>query len=114
MDRVQQQVRKSNFPATRQIPQRLAEASKASSARVGQVRASEKLDFEADYLPPRWKRRKEEITSYMDLAMAGKPEDMKVELSLYLIGTGGREFYEKLPSASAPSDRTLAQVILIT
>ena len=47
----------------------------------------------------------------MDLAMAGKPEDMKVKLSLCLIGTGDREFYERLPSASAPSDRTLAQVI---
>ena len=43
--------------------------------------------------------------------MAGKPEDMKVKLSLCLIGTGDREFYERLPSASAPSDRTLAQVI---
>ena len=47
----------------------------------------------------------------MYLAMAGKPEDMKVKLSLCLIGTGDREFYERLPSASAPSDRTLAQVI---
>ena len=43
--------------------------------------------------------------------MAGKPEDMKVKLSLCLIGTGDREFYERLPSASAPSDRILAQVI---
>ena len=109
--RIEKQVRKSNLSATRQIPERQAEVSKASSARVGQVRATEKLDFEADCLPPRWKRWKEEIALYMDLAMAGKPEDMKVKLSLCLIGTGDREFYERLPSASAPSDRTLAQVI---
>ena len=48
----------------------------------------EKLDFEADDLPLRWKRWKEEITLYMDLTMAGKPEDVKVKLFLYLIGTG--------------------------
>lgn len=38
-----------------------AEASTASPTRVGQLHAPEKLDFEADDLPLRWKRRKEEI-----------------------------------------------------
>ena len=49
-----------------------AEASTASPAWVGQLRAPERLDFEADDLPLRWKRWKEEITLYMDLAMAGE------------------------------------------
>ena len=40
--------------------------------------------------------------------MAGKPEDTKVKLFLYLTGTGGCEVYETLPFATAPSDRTLA------
>ena len=101
--RVEKQVRKSSLPATRQIPKRQAEAWKASAARVGQVRATEKLDFEAGW--------KEEVALYMNLEMPGKPEDMKVTVSLYLIGTGGSEFCETLPSASAPSDRTLAQFI---
>ena len=86
-------------------------ASTVSPAQVGQLHAPEKLDFEADDLPLRWKRWKEEITLYMDLAMAGKPEDIKVNLFLYLIGKGGCEVYETLHFEVAPSDRTLAQVL---
>ena len=47
----------------------------------------------------------------MDLALAGKPEDMKVKLSLYLIGTGSREVYETLHFEATRNDQTLAQVM---
>ena len=43
--------------------------------------------------------------------MSGKPEETKVKLFLYLIGTGGREVYETLQFGAVPNERTLAQVI---
>ena len=43
--------------------------------------------------------------------MASKPEEMKVKLFLYLIGTGGREVYETLQFDAPPSDQTLALLI---
>ena len=79
------------------------QASTASPARLEQMRAPKKLDFEADDLLLKWKRWKEEINWYMNLAMAGKLEEKKVKLFLFLIGTGGREVHETLHFDPAPT-----------
>ncbi len=49
------------------------------------------MDFESNDLPQTWRRWKEEMELYLELAMAGQQETTKVKLVLYLIGSQGRE-----------------------
>lgn len=87
------------------------QASTASTARLEQMRAPKKLDFEADDLLLKRKRWKEEINWYMNLAMAGKPEEKKVKLFLFLIGTGGHEVHETLHFDPAPTIEPLLKLL---
>ena len=82
------------------------------TGRISQLKPPGKLDFEiSSTLPQAWKRWKEEVTLYMDLAMNGREEQTKVKLLLYIIGNQGREIYETLPFECVPSERTLEDVI---
>ena len=82
------------------------------TGRISQLKPPGKLDFEiSSALPQAWKRWKEEVTLYMDLAMNGREEQTKVKLLLYIIGNQGREIYETLPFERVPSERTLEDVI---
>ena len=47
---------------------------KVRQVRMGQLRAPDKVD-----LTLKWKRWKEEISLYVDLAMAGKPDKVKIK-----------------------------------
>ena len=47
----------------------------------------------------------------MDLAMEGRDEKTKVKLSLYIIGSQGREIYDTLPFTHDPNERSLKDVI---
>ena len=80
--------------------------------RISQLKPAGKLDFEiSSELPQAWKRWKEEVTLYMDLAMIGRDEQTKVMLFLYIIGNQGREIYETLSFERGPSEQTLKDVI---
>ena len=64
------------------------------------------LDFNAIALASKWKRWKEEIELYMDLAMDGKSERTKTKLFLHLVGSKGREIYETLQFGTPSGERT--------
>ena len=59
--------------------------------RITQLKPPAPLDFEATNLANSWKRWRQEVELYMDLAMCGREESMKVKLFLYLLGSQGRE-----------------------
>ena len=47
----------------------------------------------------------EEIQLFMDLAMEGRDEKVKVKMFLYIIGSKGREMYETLHFEKARDER---------
>ena len=69
------------------------------------------LDFDAIGQARKWKRWKEEIELYMDLAMDGKSERTKTKLFLYLVGSKGREIYETMQFETPAHERTQQQVV---
>ncbi|XP_077865913.1 uncharacterized protein LOC144353175 [Saccoglossus kowalevskii] len=75
------------------------------------LRAPDTLDVNAKNLSLVWKRWKEELLLYVDLAMAGKQESQKCKLSLYLIGREGREIYETMQLTGDEKDRKLDEII---
>ena len=79
--------------------------------RITQLKPPGQLDLDSTRLASKWRRWKEEIELYMDLAMNGKGEQTKTKLFLYLIGSKGREIYETMKFEAPPQDRTLQQVI---
>lgn len=83
----------------------------AAVERIAQLKPPGKLDFDSASLSSSWKRWKEEVELYMDLAMAGKDEKTKIKLFLYLIGSKGREIYETLSFTREPDDRNLSHVL---
>jgi len=79
---------------------------------ISQLKPPGNLNFgNPSELPHAWKRWKEEITLYRDLALEGRDERMKVKLFLYIIGNQGREIYDTLPFTRGPSGRSLQDVI---
>ena len=86
--------------------------SAAAERSISQLKPPSNLDFgNPSELPHAWKRWKEEITLYMDLAMDGREEKTKVKLFLYTIGNQGREIYYTLPFSRGPTERSLKDVI---
>ena len=53
----------------------------------------------------------EEIQLFMDLAMEGRDEKVKVKMFLYIIRSKGREIYETLHFEKARDERTLQDVM---
>ena len=83
----------------------------APQDRISQLKPPGKLDFDGPNLATSWKRWKEEIELYMDLAMGGKDESTKVKLLLYLMGSKVREIYETIHFTTAVNERTLKEVM---
>ena len=83
----------------------------AAVDRIAQLKPPGKLNFDSASHSSSWKRWKEEVELYMDLAMAGKDEKRKIKLFLYLIGRKGREIDETLSFTSEPDDRNLSHVL---
>ena len=82
------------------------------SERITQLKPPTQLDFDSTKLASKWRRWKEEIELYMDLAMDGKSELTKMKLFLYLIGSKGCAIYETMNFEAPPQDRTFEQVII--
>ncbi len=66
------------------------------------------LDMEVRDLPRTWKRWKEELTLYIELAMSKKDEPVKVKMFQYLVGTKGREVHKTL---GLTNESKLAEVL---
>ena len=88
-----------------------ASANAGTTDRITQLKPPVQLDFDATNLADSWKRWKQELELYMDLAMNGRDEVTKVKLFMYLIGSQGREIYDTLAFEIPASERTLTQVL---
>ena len=75
--------------------------------RITQLKPPAPLDFEATNLADSWKRWRQEVELYMDLAMCGREESMKVKLFLYLLGSQGREIYSTMTFKAPGHERNL-------
>ena len=87
-----------------------AEEGQPSSSRedrITQLKPPAPLDFEATNLADSWKRWRQEVELYMDLAMCGREESMKVKLFLYLLGSQGREIYSTMTFKAPGHERNL-------
>ena len=89
-----------------------ASASGGATDRITQLKPPAQLDFDVTNLGDSWKRWKQELELYMDLAMCGKEEATKVKLFLYLIGSQGREIYDTMAFEAPASERSLSQVLV--
>lgn len=85
------------------------EGSPASARGMSHLKPPGKLDFDAPNLAITWKRWRQEIELYMELALTDRSDDTKVKLFLYVIGEKGREIYDTLDLDG--EHRTLTQVI---
>ena len=86
-------------------------STSAGAGRISQLKPPGNLDFEiSSELPHAWKKWKEEVTLYMDLAMEGRDKQTKVKLFLNIIGSQGREIYDTLSFARPPGERSLKDV----
>ena len=75
--------------------------------RITQLKPPAPLDFEATNLANSWKRWRQEVELYMDLATCGREESMKVKLFLYLLGSQGREIYSTMTFEAPGHERNL-------
>ena len=76
-----------------------------------QLRPPTEFDFDVRNLSLAWKRWKDEVDLYMDLAMVGKTEGTKIKLLLYMVGSKGREIYDTLPFEKLPEERSFKDVM---
>ena len=89
-----------------------ASASGGATDRITQLKPPAQLDFDVTNLADSWKRWKQELELYMDLALCGKDEATKIKLFLYLIGSQGREIYDRMAFEAPASERSLSQVLV--
>ena len=90
--------------------------STSKKVAVGEVRMMQlkppgQMDFESNDLPQTWRRWKEEMELYLELAMAGQQETTKVKLVLYLIGSQGREICNTISFEGSEEERTVKDVL---
>ncbi len=90
--------------------------STSKKVAVGEVRMMQlkppgQMDFESNDLPQTWRRWKEEMELYLELAMAGQQETTKVKLVLYLIGSQGREICNTISFEGSEEERTVEDVL---
>ena len=71
----------------------------------------ETLDFESADLSHVWRKWKDEISLYLDLATKKDDNETKVKLFLYLIGSKGREIYETMKFETPDKDRTIEELL---
>ena len=75
---------------------------------MDQLKPPGNLDFESPDLAYAWKKWREEITLYLDLATKTDEKERKVKLFLYLIGSKGREIYGTMQFETEEKDRRLS------
>lgn len=76
-----------------------------------QLKAPDKLNYDATDMALEWKKWREELELYASLAMGGRAESTKIELFKYLIGQEGREVYKTLEIEGDAAARTIANVL---
>ena len=79
-------------PITMPTTEGSAEKGQLSGSRedkITQLKPPVPLDFKAINLADSWKRWRQEVKLYMDLAMCGREKSMKVKLFLYLLRSQG-------------------------
>ena len=69
------------------------------------------FDFDVSNLAHSWKRWRKEVELYMELAMVGKKEETIVKLSLYIVGSQGREIYETLSFDQEHEKRSFKDIV---
>ena len=74
--------------------------------RITELKPPGEMDFDSTDLSRTWKRWSEEMQLYMELAMEGPDEKVRVKMFLYIIGSKGREIYEILHFEKARDERT--------
>ena len=85
--------------------------SGSTEDRISQLKLPAPLDFEAINLAHSWKKWRQEVELYMDLAMCGREESTKMKLFLYLVGSQGREIYSTMTFEVPERERNLKQVM---
>ena len=91
-----------------------AEEGQSSGSRedkITQLKPPAPLDFKAINLADSWKRWRQEVELYMDLAMCGREESMKAKLFLYLLGSQGQDIYSTMTFEAPGHERNLKQVM---
>ena len=68
----------------------------AVQRKMDRIRPPANIDMKVRDLSRTWKRWREELTLYIDLAMAKKEDQIKVKMFQYLVGTTGRELFKTL------------------
>ena len=84
------------------------QSSGSREDRITQLKPPAPLDFEAINLADSWKRWRQEVELYMDLAMCAREES---KLFLYLLGSQGREIYSTMTFEAPGHERNLKQVM---
>ena len=85
-----------------------AGANAGTTDKITQLKPPAQLDFDVTNLADSWKRWKQELELYMDLAMNGRDEATKEKLFLYLIGSQEKftiRWPSKFPRQKEPSRR---------
>lgn len=78
---------------------------------MDQLKPPGNLDFESPDLAYAWKKWREEITLYLDLATKTDEKERKVKLFLSLIGSKGREIYGTM-QFETEEKRSLNSIVL--
>ena len=60
------------------------------------LKPPQQLDLEARNLPQAWRLWKEELSLYLDLAMAAQDDNTKIKMFLYLVGSKGQELCQTI------------------
>ncbi|CAB4024135.1 Hypothetical predicted protein [Paramuricea clavata] len=78
---------------------------------IAHLKPPSEFDVDVSNVAHSWKRWREEVELYMELAMVGKKEETIVKLFLYIVGNQGREIYETLSFDQEPEERSFKGIV---
>lgn len=78
---------------------------------MDQLKAPQKLDFNAADLPHTWKKMEGGVKFIFGLSNGRQKEKLKVKMFKYLIGGRGREVYNTLTFTEEEPNRTIEMVL---
>jgi hypothetical protein len=78
---------------------------------ITHVKPPTEFDFDVSNVAHSWKRWREEVELYMELAMVGKKEETIVKLFLYIVGSQGRKIYETLSFDQEHEERSFKDIV---
>ena len=78
---------------------------------IAHLKPPTEFDFDVSNVAHSWKRWREEVELYMELAMVGKKEETIVKPFLYIVGSQGREIYETLSFDQEPEERSFKDIV---